>query len=328
MNWNIIGHEWAVDLLKSHLRSGNLRHAYLITGPDGTGRRTLALKFAQAINCLNPEAIDVPCNECKSCLQFTKMAHPDLSVVEAEAPSGFIKVNQIRELQRNLHLSPYEAKYRIALLLDFENSNPSAANALLKTLEEPPPQVILVLTAESRERLLPTIVSRCEEVRLRPLNPDIVSKALQERWNVPEQEANKLGHLSNGRPGFAIQLLENQEMTEMHDNWIRDLFQLMHQNKFERMVFAKQISSDRKTTHQVLHSWLTLFRDLMIQSAGSHGSLTNTAFQDQIEELTTKISLKETKDIVKHLEKSQEQLEKYINPRLIAEITLLSLPNI
>ena len=293
----MIGHEWAVDLLKSHLRTGNLRHAYLFTGPDGTGRRTLALKFAQTINCQNPPAVDTPCNQCNSCNQFSRMLHPDLSIVEAETQGGFIKVKQVRGLQRNLYLAPYEARYRIALLLDFENANPSASNALLKTLEEPPQQVILLLTAESKDRLLPTIVSRCEEIRLRPLSPEVVSSALQDRWKVAEQEARKLSHLSNGRPGFAIQLLENNETIEQHDSWIRELLALFGQNKFDRMVLAKKIASDRKTATNVLHSWLTFFRDLMVHSTGSQGYLTNLDFKDQIMELSSRISFKETKEI-------------------------------
>ncbi len=138
MDWGILGHDWAVELLQGHITQGLTRQAYLITGPRGVGRRTLALRFAQALNCTQPIALGIPCRKCRACTQIERMLHPDLAVVQAEQVGGSLKVDQIRELQRSLSLAPYEARYRIAVLLRFEEANPNAANALLKTLEEPP----------------------------------------------------------------------------------------------------------------------------------------------------------------------------------------------
>jgi DNA polymerase III gamma/tau subunit len=103
-NWNMLGHEWAVDLLRGHLANGRTRHAYLFTGPDGVGRRTLALRFAQALNCSQPTAAGIPCGECRACTLIERMQHPDLSVVQAEEGTNTLKVDQIRELQRTLSL--------------------------------------------------------------------------------------------------------------------------------------------------------------------------------------------------------------------------------
>jgi len=128
--WNILGHEWAVNLLHQHIAQNSIKHAYLFTGPQGVGRRTLALRFAQAINCPNPPSPGVPCGECRTCRQIEKMEHVDLSFIEASTPGGTIKIDQIRDLQRNLSLSPYEAKYRIAILARFDEANASASNAL------------------------------------------------------------------------------------------------------------------------------------------------------------------------------------------------------
>jgi len=206
MNWDMLGHEWAVELLRGHLAHNRVRHAYLFTGPQGVGRRTLALRLAQGLNCPQPSAPGVPCRSCRTCQRIERMQHPDLTVVHAEQVGGVLKVDQIREMQRGLSLSPYEARYRVALLLRFEEANPNAANALLKTLEEPPPQVVLILTAESAEVLLPTIVSRCEALHLRPLPLDVVGEGLQTRWGLPPDEARLLAHLSGGRPGYALHL--------------------------------------------------------------------------------------------------------------------------
>ena len=145
------------------------------------------------------------------------MQHADLAVIQAEERGGSLKVDQVRELQYSLALAPYEARYRIALLLRFEEATTSAMNALLKTLEEPAPQVILLLTAESGESLLPTIVSRCEILRLRPLPAAQVMQGLNDRWGIEQEQAQLAAHVSGGRPGYALQLCQEPVQLEMRE---------------------------------------------------------------------------------------------------------------
>ena len=208
MPWNITGHDWAVNLLRGHLSSGDVRHAYLFTGPPGVGRRTLAVQFAQALNCLNPPAPGEFCGQCRICRQTAAMQHSDLSILQAEKEGGILKVEQVRDVQHALVLSPYEARYRVALLLRFQEANLNAQNALLKTLEEAPPRVILLLTADSAESLLPTIVSRCEVLRLRPMPLERLQQELEDR-DVQPGDARLLAHLSGGRLGYALRLKDD-----------------------------------------------------------------------------------------------------------------------
>ena len=177
MSWNLIGHEWAEKILRQHLISGDVHHAYLFTGAPGVGRRSLALEFARALNCANPPTPGEACGVCSICKHIALMQQADLHIVAPETNGGMIKVDQIRDLQRSLILTPYEAKYRIALLLNFQRANANAQNALLKTLEEAPRKVILLLTADSTESLLPTISSRCEILRLRPTSIETLTSA-------------------------------------------------------------------------------------------------------------------------------------------------------
>src|SRR5574342_1064034 len=113
-NWNLVGHEWAVNLLKKHVAQGATRHAYLFAGPPGVGRRTLALRFAQALNCQMPIKAGIPCGECRDCKQIAAMQHADLTVVQADSQGGILKVDQVREARRILTLKPYQATYRVA----------------------------------------------------------------------------------------------------------------------------------------------------------------------------------------------------------------------
>ncbi len=284
MDWKLVGQEWAVAYLKEHIIRSSFRHAYLFTGPQGIGRRTLALRFAQALNCSEPPAPGDPCGACRNCLQIERMQHPDLAVIQADRIGGNIKVDQVRELQRSLSLAPYQAPLRIALLLRFEEANPNASNALLKTLEEPPPKVVLLLTADSAESLPPTIVSRCEVLRLRPPELKIVEQALVEQWNAPPENARLLSHLSGGRIGYAAQLYLDPERLQQRGVWLEDHQRLLSASRVERFAYAEALAKDRDKLRQAIESWQSLWRDVLLQSSASSAPIANLDHQAEIEE--------------------------------------------
>jgi len=328
MNWNLLGHDWAVDLLGEHIARGQMRHAYLLTGPRGVGRRTLALKMAQALNCTQPPVPGEPCGACRSCTQIERMQHPDLTVVQAEQEGGVLKVDQVRELQRSLALHPYEARYRVALLLRFEEAHPSAMNALLKTLEEPAPQVVLLLTAESAERLLPTIVSRCEVLRLRPMPLEQASRGLQSRWGLPEQQAELLAHISSGRLGFALQLHQEPERMAQRQVWLDDQTRLLSANRVERFAYVDPLWKDKEALRRVLLVWLSYWRDVLMKASGASAPITNLDHQEDIERLAQSVGRQAAHRSAAAIERSLERLERNVNPRLVAEVLMLDLPKI
>lgn len=328
MNWNMLGHEWAVDLLKEHVTRQRPRHAYLITGPQGIGRRTLALRLAQAINCLQPPAPGEMCGVCRACTQFERQMHPDLAVVQAEKEGGTLKVDQVRELQHSLALAPYEARYRIALLLRFEEANQSAANALLKTLEEPPVQVILILTALDAELLLPTIVSRCEVLRLRPAPTGTVWQGLSELRQLESDTAALLAQISGGRPGYALRLHDNPELQEQRTTWLDEHADLLRLNRAGRFDYAENLAKDRDLLRSAITTWLTLWRDVLLQASSATVPLTNPDRAEEIEALARHAGLRGALAIIHALEKSLERLDRNTNPRLTAEVLMLDLPRI
>ncbi|MCX6012988.1 MAG: AAA family ATPase, partial [Chloroflexi bacterium] len=162
--WNIIGQQDAVELLSKSLNIGRVSHAYLLTGPRHVGKMTLAVNLAQALNCTSDQ---VPCGECESCVRISTGRNSDISLIDLSAESTEIGINQIKEMERLASLKPYESKCRIFIINEAEKLSTEASNCLLKTLEEPPADVIIILLAVKPDSLLPTILSRCQRVDLR-----------------------------------------------------------------------------------------------------------------------------------------------------------------
>jgi DNA polymerase-3 subunit delta' len=256
------------------------------------------------------------------------MRHPDLAVVEAEREGETLKIDQIRALQHTLSLAPYEARYRVALVLRFEEAHVSAANAMLKTLEEPPSQVVVILTARSAESLLPTIVSRAEVIRLRSLSIDETAKGLQAVRGVPRQLAESLAHFSDGRPGFAIRLYENPGLLEQRGAWLNDLLSLLSTSRRERFAFARDMVENKESMQAQLQVWLTFWRDILICISGMSQTVTNLDYSAQIQQLADETNLSRALSQVKALERTMEQLERNVNPRLALEVLLMDLPRI
>lgn len=328
MNWDMLGHEWAVNLLREHVVQGNFRHAYLITGPQGIGRRTLALRFTQALNCPQPLSPGEPCRTCRTCAQIENMQHPDLSIVQAEQIGSVLRVDQVRDLLPSLSLAPYQARYRIALFLRFEEANASAANALLKTLEEPPERVVLLLTAESAERLLPTIVSRCEMLRLRALNLDSLTRGLQERWEVPKADARLLAHLSNGRIGAALNLHRSPEQLKQRQVWLQDHHRLLGASRLRRFEYAESLAKDKQRLLPALEVWQSLWRDVFLRASGSSVAITNLDWTDEIDALANSLGSEPAIRMVSFIQRVMGLVDRNINPFLASEVLMLELPRI
>lgn len=338
MEWNVIGHEWAARLLQEHIANGEARHAYLFTGPAGIGRRTLALRFAQALNCANPPEPGVPCGACRACQQIERGQHTDLTVVQSERVGADLKIDAVRDLQRSLSLAPYESRYKIALLLRFHEANANAQNALLKTLEEAPGHVILLLTADSAEDLLPTIVSRCEVLRLRPQPLHLVESTLQSRWGLDAGEAAQLAHFSAGCLGTAVRLHQQPELLERRRAWLNDLCDLLAQPYRGRFSYAEKISAgkgksrgDREVLRENLHdayrTWLSFWRDVMLRSAGAQAALVNIDFETQVTAIAAQTGLDSARRQVAALEKAMARLNS-ANLQLLTEVVLMDWPKL
>jgi DNA polymerase-3 subunit delta' len=332
-NWNLIGHEWAVDMLKKHVTHGTMRHAYLFAGPPGIGRRTLALRFAQALNCPTPLEPGIPCGQCRDCKQIEAMQHIDLHILQAVDEEGnpriggTLKVDQIRDVRRLLSYKPYQSNYRLALFLRFGEANDSAANALLKTLEEAPSYAVLILTADNPEQLLPTIVSRCEVLRLRPLRIEQVQQSLEEKGYETNQ-AKWIAHISGGRFGTALRLIGSESLLVEREERLNDLQSLISASRVEKFAYADKLSRDKESMRQAILIWLSYWRDVMLRTARARTPLVNVDRNLEIEDLSSRMDLSSARRLVTDLESILEKMDGNVNSRLLAEVLLLDLPKL
>lgn len=317
----LVGHRWAIDLLNRQERQDRTPQSLLITGLPGVGKSTLARFFSQSLNC---QGEPKPCGHCLSCRKITSGNHPDVRIFDAEDEP--LKIDQIRELQRELALSPHESRYRVAVLCNFERATNSAANALLKTLEEPASQVVLILTATDPGRLLPTIISRCQILALRPLARPVIVEALQTHWQAPAEQAELLGQLAAGRLGWAVKALQDDTFLTRRDQHLAELLALLRMSRAERLAYAQQASRDPATVKESLMLWLTIWRDLLLLHSGSQAKIINLDWQDRLQIIANQINLSQAKETVARLRSTLSNLERNVNSRLSLEVVLLRLP--
>jgi DNA polymerase-3 subunit delta' len=330
-NWGLIGHEWAVEMLQEQIHCNSIRQAYLFCGPSGVGRRTLAIRLIQALNCPNAGKEGEACGECKTCRQIERMQYADLDVIQAEKEGGILKVEAIREVRKRLALTPYLGKYRVALFLRFQEANTSAANALLKTLEEAPPADILLLTADTPEQLLPTIVSRCEILRLRPVAVETLEQALI-MHGADEEKARLLAHVSGGRPGFALRMLQDAEAQDFRLKRLNDLQDLLKSNRRERFAYAEKLTNRkyeaRERFRDTLLVWLSFWRDVLLLASGEKATIANIDRKEEIAALADRLALEGARKLVEDGQAAIDRLERNVNPRLLAEVLLLDWPKV
>jgi len=233
-------------------------------------------------------------------------------------------------MQQYLALAPYQAQYRIVLVQDFQRATAAASNALLKSLEEPPTRAVLILTADAQESLLETIASRCEIIRLRPQPVAEAAKCLETVYHLPPERAELLAHLTSGRIGAAVALNQNPDLATAYEDALDNLEELLPASQRQRLQFVESLSrkkgSLREFATELVSIWLTFWRDVLIAASAAQIDLVNQNRQELIQKVAHQMSLAQVQAILETCEKALDQLEKYVNPRLVLENLLLSLP--
>jgi len=255
---DIYGQDRQIGVLQSAMRRERVPHAYLFHGIQGVGKKTTARALAAALNCRENNA-DF-CGRCPSCLKAERHTHPDIVVIE---PDGiFIKIDRIRDLQNQIQFRPFEGRKRVFILADADRMNDASANALLKTLEEPSPSNILILTTSRLHKLPQTIMSRCQKIRFQPLRSEVVLSVLVDTVSMDAEEAGAVAASAGGSIGRALEI-----QTESFLDFKQEVTGLLSATgcvPLDMIFLADSFGKDRDSALQRLDILREWYRDMLV----------------------------------------------------------------
>jgi DNA polymerase-3 subunit delta' len=327
---DILGQERVLSHLKTAMRRERLSHAYLFLGPAGVGKATTARALAAALNCAQPTADGDACGTCPSCRRLAAGTHPDFVVItltpealQKQQPQ--IKIGQIREFRRLTSYPPLGDGWRVALIKPANAMNEEASNALLKTLEEPPPRHLLVLTAQAEADLLPTIVSRCHKLAFAPLPAALIIRELMSRRGLSRSQAALVAALSGGSLGRAL-VLDPAELVRQRDQVLSELDRLTRGSTAAVLAWAQRLTKNRADLDNFLLLAQLWYRDLLLDHFQAPAGL--LAHQDLLPTLEQERAAGTAETWFANfsaLAAAQRQLQANLNPELTLDILGLKL---
>ena len=330
--WNIVGHEHAIDLLRRTLAAQQVRHAYLFTGPEHIGKTLLAHRFAQTLLCTGGSDLHVApldaCNTCLSCRKVLHGNHPDLHIISRASDKQFILIEQVRALQSDSARKTLEGRRNVFIIQGAHEMNLQAANCLLKTLEEPEPDVVLLLTAPDPGLLLPTILSRVQQVPMHLLTSLQIKTALEQQWEVKPEEATLIAALAAGRMGWAVQAVEDEDLLIERRTQLETLAALPRVGNVQRFEIAQRLSADPEKTRAILELWLLWWRDMVLAAHQCLDLTVNVDMRHVLEQQAATVGMRESERMVHAILDTMEALNQNVNTRAALEVLMLDIPKI
>ncbi len=319
---DILGHDAVKQHFQKAIESHKISHAYILAGEAGMGRKSLAHAFALTLLC--EKGGSQPCMECHACRQVLSGNHPDLIHVVHEKPAT-IGVDDIREqINDTIQIRPYSSYYKIYIVDEAEKMTVQAQNALLKTIEEPPSYAVIILLTTNPESFLPTILSRCVQLKLRPLRDSVIQEYLMGVLKIPENDARLYAAFARGNLGKAIRLAGSEEFRRMYEELLFLLRQVREMSISDLLERIKGWKDENLDLYECLDFMQVWYRDALMYKVTKDVDL--LIFKDEyvtIEEMARRTAYDGFESILEAIDKARVRLQANVNMELAMELMLL-----
>ncbi|MFP4021570.1 MAG: DNA polymerase III subunit delta' [Halanaerobium sp.] len=316
MSFNsVIGQKEAVEILQDEIKKDRISHAYLFSAKKGSGKSKLAFEFAKASFC--EESVADSCGSCINCRKMDHQNHPDFKLISVLEAKSAISIDQIRELKKEIAYKPYDSDHKIYVIEEAEKMTKEASNSLLKTLEEPPSFATIILLAADSGKLLPTIVSRCQQIELRNVSRHKIKELLLAE-GLKEEQAEIISRTAAGSPGKALAIAEIENYFEKREQIYDFLKNINSKNTIEIFQITEKLSSLLKDDFPCFNLLSDWYRDIMMIKQDYLDAVINKDYFEELKKLAAELDLQ---NVISNLELIAES-EEYIDRNIRAELSL------
>ena len=321
---DILGHEQIKEHFRNAVQTGKVSHAYILSGEAGMGRKSLANAFALSLLC--EKGMAEPCMQCHACKQVLSGNHPDLIYVTHEKPAS-IGVDDIREqINDTIQVRPYSSYYKIYIVDEAEKMTVQAQNALLKTIEEPPAYAVILLLTTNQDSFLPTILSRCVQLKLKPLKDTVVKEYLVQSLGEDESQADIYAAFARGNLGKAIHLAQSEEFGVMYKEMLRLLKHIKDTDISELLDYIRKVKEENLDIRECLDFMQMWYRDILMYKTTKDINL--LIFKDEfstVKSVSTTSGYDGLERILEAIDKARIRLDANVNTELVMELMLLTM---
>ena len=321
---DILGHEQIIEHLQNAIKTDKVSHAYILDGPDMSGKKMIADAFSMTLECEKKGT--EPCMECHSCKQALGKNQPDIIYLQHEKPNT-ISVDDIRsQINNDIGVKPYSSPYKVYIVDEAEKMNVQAQNALLKTIEEPPAYAVILLLTNNAEIFLPTILSRCVRLSLKAVPDEKIKAYLMENYEVPDYKADVCVAFAQGNVGKAIELAESEDFNEIKNSALQLIKRLDDIELYEMTEGVKQISNYKLQINDYFDLIMIWYRDVLLYKATA--DVNKLIFKEEVYEIKKEASRSSyggIENILEALEKAKIRLNANVNFDLVIELLLLTI---
>jgi len=316
MNYDdIVGHKTEVESLQRAIKNDHISHFYLFEGEKGIGKKTLAKVFAKHILCRDKN--DEPCGVCSSCRKFESNSHPDY--LEIVPTNGMIRKNEIENLIKEISFSPFESERKIILIDDAEKMNKESQNALLKTLEEPPPYINLILVSSNPKLLLNTILSRAEKIHFKSINANDMVEYLMKKENIPLERAKLITDFSQGSIGRAFELIKSDEFIKLRDDVVSLVDNCIFGREYMVFEMGERFAKTKEIANEVLLILLIHLRDVYFYKITQNERFLINKDKIEFIKKHSILEFEKINDIIENIYYAKESIDLNVNRELLIE---------